>query len=336
MRLKKYIFFSIVLMLLVGGFVYSQIDRNYTFEILGIPISLPVAVWIVIPMFIMFLASFFHMAYYSFKNFMVLKKYRKDYDKMVDAVAASLMREPRDHNYKTQEARNLGNVIDHSDIVPREFRIETRDERLKKSLEYIKDIQNGIYVEIDNFQLSPRNPLLVKNIENRLKEEPTYSGVVLRNCKEYPIDLCRKSLKVYMGFSDIGKIKEYVKLFNKELLFYLIDLAAREDGALKPNYDDILYIIQEMGERFGAQDYIDLARKVKEIMSPDERLKLFELLKVRDEKAEGGYLYTLFDLEMIEKAKEFFETTHEEEWLNFKAYLELKECGRNYPLELFI
>ncbi|MRI83596.1 MAG: hypothetical protein C6I00_04170 [Nitratiruptor sp.] len=335
MRLKKYIFFSMVLMALVGGLVYSQIDRNYTFEIFGVPISLPVAVWIVLPMFLMFLASFFHMAYYSFKNFMVLKKYKRDYERMVDGVATSLMREPREHHYKTQEGRNIGVVIDHSELIPRDFRIDTKEERLKKSLEYVKDIQNGIYVEIEGFQLSPKNPLLVKNIQNRLKEEPTYSGVVLKNCDEYPYELCKESLKVYMGFVDIGKIKEYVKLFDKELLFYLIDLAKREENPLQFTYTDLLYIVQEMKERFGPKEYIELAKRVKDVLSPDERLKLFELLKEHDDRAEGGYLYTLFDLEMIERAKDFLETTHDEEWLSFKAYLDLKECGRNYPLELF-
>ncbi len=335
MRLKKYIFFSFLLMLIVGGFVYSQIDSRYTFDFLGVPVSLPVAVWIVIPMFLMFLASFFHMAYYSFKNFMVLKKYKKDYDALVDSVAWSLMREPKGHNYKTAEAKNLGAVTDRSKMEPVDLRIETKDERLKKALDYVKDIVNGIYVEIDGFKLSTTNDLMVQNIRNRLKEEPTYSGVVLKKCEEYPADLCKECLKVYLGFSDISKVKEYVKLFDKDMLFYLIDYA-KEHENFKIDYEDLLFILQEMKESFQAKDYIALAKRIKNLLSPDERLKFFELLKTRDEKAEGGYLYTLFDLEMIEKAKEFFETTQEGEWENFKAYLELKECGRNYPLDLFV
>ena len=335
MRLKRYIFFSFLLMLIVGGFVYSQIDSRYTFDFLGVPISLPVAVWIVIPMFLMFLASFFHMAYYSFRNFMVLKKYKKDYEVLATSFANALIREPKSNTYKTQEAKNLGHVSDRCEMVPRDFKIETKDERIKRVLEYVKDIQNGIYVEIEGYKLSAQNPLLVQNIKNRLKEEPTYSGVVLKKCDEYPKDLCKECLKVYMEFSDISKIKDYVKIFDKEILFYLIDLARGKEH-LKLSYEDILYIIQEMKEKLDARDYIELAKRIKSLLSPDERLKLFELLKTRDEKAEGGYLYTLFDLEMIERAKEFFETTQEGEWQRFKAYLELKECGRNYPLELFV
>ncbi|MRI58540.1 MAG: hypothetical protein C6H99_03425 [Epsilonproteobacteria bacterium] len=334
MRLKRYIFFSILLMAIVGGLVYSQIESNYTFEIAGIPITLPVAVWVVIPMFIMFLASFFHMSYYSFINFMKLKRYKKDYEKMVGAFAQSIMREPRIHQYKSAEAKNLGVVVDHSHIVPQDFKIDTKAEKIKKALEYVKDIQNGIYVEIEEFKLSSKNPLLVKNIENRLKEEPTYSGVVLRNCSEYPRELCEKALEVYMGFSDISKIKEYAKLFSFETLLKLID-SAQQSGA-KLHYQDILYILQEADMKIDEKGYILLAKKVKSVLSPDDRLRLFEILKDRDEKSEGAYVYTLLDLEMIDKARDFLETTNDDELRPFKAYLELKECGRNYPLELFV
>ena len=335
MRLKKYIFFSILLMLLVGGFIYSQIDEVYTFDLLGIPITLPVALWVVIPMFIMFLASFFHMSYYSFINFMVLKRYKKDYDALVDSFAKSLMREPQLHQYKTKEAKNLGNITDRSELIPKDFKIITKDERLKKPLEYVKDIVNGLYVEIDEFKLSPTNPLLVKNLENRFKEEPTFSGVVLKNCKEYPKELCQKALSVYMGFSDIAKIKEYAKLFDFATFLKLIDLVARKEKS-DVHSQDLLFILQESDMQLSEKEYIILAQRVKSILPPDERLKMFEILKNQDEKSEAAYVYTLLDLEMIEKAKEFLDTTAENELQNFKAYLELKECGKNYKLEMFV
>jgi len=276
MRLNKYIFFSIILMLLIGGFVYSQIDARYTFDLFGIPITLPVAVWIVIPMFIMFLASFFHMAYYSFINFMVLKRYKKDYDILVKSFANAIMREPKIHKYKSTEAKNLGHVTDHSHVIPQDFRIDTKDERLKKALDYVKDITNGIYVEIGDFSLSPQNPLMVQNIKNRLKEEPTYSGVVLKNCEKYPDELCKESLQVYMQFSDIGKIKEYAKIFDFSMLLYLLDVKKGEEVG----YQDLLYIIQQAPLKLSTKEYIELATKIKNLLAPDERLKLFEILRV--------------------------------------------------------
>ncbi len=334
MRLKRYIFLSLLLMLAVGGLIYLKTDATYTVEILGIPVTLPIAVWAVLPMFLMFLASFFHMAYYSFINYMKLKRYKKDYDSLVKSFAQALLREPKTQQYRTQEAKNLGHITDKSHLVPQSFRIDIKDERLKKPLEYVKDIQNGIYVEIEGFQLSPQNPLLVKNLENRLKKEPTFSGVILKNCHEYPKELCQKALEVYMDFSDISKIKEYASVFTFESLLKLIDKAAEKRESL--HYQDLLYILQESKMRLGQREYIELAQRIKEVMAPDDRLRFFELLKEKDERSEAGYLYTLLDLEMVDKAREFLETTNEEEFQNFKAYLDLKDCGKNYSLELFI
>ncbi len=334
MRLKKYIFFSFLLMLIVGGLVYWWNDATYTMEILGIPVTLPIAVWVVLPMFLMFVASFFHMAYYSFINFMKLKRYKKDYNTLVSSVANGLMREPKPNQYKTQEAKNIGHVSDKCEMIPKDFRIDTKDERLKRVLEYVKDIQNGIYVEIEGFTLSSKNPLLVKNLQNRLKEEPTFSGVVLKKCDEYPRQLCEIALEKYMEFSDISKIKEYAKIFSYKTLTALIQKMAEKEEML--HYPDILYIIQESKMKLDEKGYIDLAKRVKNVMAPDERLKFFELLKEYDEKSEAGYVYTLLDLEMVDKAREFLETTNEGELEVFKAYLDLKDCGKNYRLELFI
>lgn len=334
MRLNKYIFLSILLMVLVGGVVYSQIHATYTLEVLGVPVTLPVAAWIVLPMFLMFLASFFHMAYYSFINFMVLKRYKKDYDVLIQSLADAIMREPKSHNYKTREAKNMGHVIDRSDVTPRDFKIATKDERLKKVLEYVKDITNGIYVEINDYKLSPSNPLLVQNYENRLKEEPTYSGVILKNCDNLPDKLCKDALRIYMEFSEPSKIKEYAKLFDLGMLATFFEVMQQKGQKIE--YSDILYILQESPMQPDSKAYIQLAKEVKSVLAPDERLKLFEILKNKDEKSEGAYLFTLLDLEMIDKAKEFLETVQEGEHENFKAYLDLKECGRNYPLELFV
>ena len=332
MRLKKYILFSLILIVLVGGIIYTQTEQTYTFEIFGIPVTLPIAVWVVLPMFLMFLASFFHMSYYSFISYMKFKRYKKDYDTLVSSVVQSLWREPKQHNYKTKEARNLGSVTDASHIIPQHFKIASKDERIRKVLDALKDIQNGIYTELD-VELSSNNPILIKNIELRMQEEPTYSGVILKNCDNYPRKLCKKALETYMNYSDLVKLKEYANLFDLETLINLIKMSKEQKKEI--HYSDILYILQESKIAMNEQDYILLAKSVKDVLAPDERLKMFELLKERDEKSEGAYLYTLLDLEMIDKAKEFLETTNEEELQNFKAYLELKECGRNYPLELF-
>jgi len=39
---------------------------------------------------------------------------------------------------------------------------------------------------------------------------------------------------------------------------------------------------------------------------------------------------------MVEKAADILENSEENEFLNFKAYLDLKKSGKSYDIELFI
>ncbi len=336
MHLKRYTFFSLLLIAAVSLFVYSQTESKYTIEFFGVPVTLPIAAWIAIVMALFYFASLFHMAYYSFRSYIKGKKYQKDYETIVKSLFNAILKEPKGNYYKTPEFKNLGAVTDRAYIELSEFNFECKEDMLKKAAQYVKDIQRGEYVEIKEITLSPKNPIYCKNLENRLKEEPTYSGVILRKCSEFPQKLCKKALAVFMGYAELSKIKEYVKLFDKELLDTLLKEAAKEGRGLDLTTTDLLYIVEESPMEFTAKDYLELARKVKEIFLPDERLKLFELLKAHDEKAEEAFIYTLLDLEMIERAKDELQNSDSSEFLGLKAFVELKDCGRNYPLELFV
>lgn len=336
MHLKKYTFFSFLLIVIVGGLVYSQVDAKYTINVLGVPVELPVAAWVILPMIIFYFASLFHMAYYSFRNYLREKKYKKDYKTLVVSLFRAIFHEPQKNYYRMQEFKNIGAVTDRAYITLKEFNFECKEDSLKKAVEYIKDIQRGDFVEIKEIELSPNNPINLKNLENRMKKEPTYSGVILKKCNELGDEICKKALKVYITFADMAKIKDYAKLFDKEILFELIKNAKDKSRNLALEPSDIVDILKESKADFDAKDYIDLAKEVKNLYMPDERIKLFEKLKKHNEKAESAYIFTLLDLEMIDRTKDELEKSQEDEFLNFKAFLELKECGRDYPLELFI
>ncbi len=89
-------------------------------------------------------------------------------------------------------------------------------------------------------------------------------------------------------------------------------------------------------KNLSADDFVNIAKEIKEIFLPEDRLKLFEELKNINEKSQNAYFYTLLDLEMIQKATEELENFEENEFLAIRAFLELKKCGKNYNLELFL
>lgn len=334
MHLKKYTFLSFLLIAAIGGLTFYQVDARYTLNVFGIPVNLPIAVWIVLPMVLLYVASLFHMAYYSFVRHLKERKYQKDYKTLVNSVYRAIFHEPKKNYYKTAEFKNIGAVTDRSNIILNEFNFDCKEDMLRKAVEYIKDIKRGDYVDIKDIELSPKNPINLKNLENKMNQEPTYSGVILKKCDDFGEDMCKKALKVYITYADILKIKDYAKIFDKEILFEFIKSVKKRKLTL--NINEMIYILKESKIELNEKDYIDLAREVKTIYHPDERIKLFGLLKNENEKVEAAYIYTLLDLEMVDRAKQELENSQEDEFLNLKAFLELKECGKNYPLKLFI
>ena len=69
---------------------------------------------------------------------------------------------------------------------------------------------------------------------------------------------------------------------------------------------------------------------------PEQRIKLFETLSNEKEEATDAYLFTLFDLEMLAPADEILESSQATEFVHFKAYRALKECNKNFNINLFI
>ena len=74
MRLGLYVFATLVLMVIVGGFTYTVNPDHYTLEMMGINFNFPVAVWVVLPMLLLFIFTLIHMFFYGLKNYFMLKK----------------------------------------------------------------------------------------------------------------------------------------------------------------------------------------------------------------------------------------------------------------------
>ena len=98
--------------------------------------------------------------------------------------------------------------------------------------------------------------------------------------------------------------------------------------------EEVAKLCAEVG--YNKEDYLALAQKTKECYEPSSWVRLFEFLANKDENAELAYFYVLLELEMIDEAKERLNSHPQNELLKIRAYLDLKNLGKNYPLELFL
>jgi hypothetical protein len=71
-------------------------------------------------------------------------------------------------------------------------------------------------------------------------------------------------------------------------------------------------------------------------MLPEQRIRLFEMLSEHNDEAMEGYLYTLYDLQMIDTANEILNNTASSDFQIFKAYRDLKRANKHYDIAIFL
>ena len=338
MHIKKYMVASLSLMVLVGWYIYAYITHeSMSIDFFGIHLpSLSIAMWVVIPMLVLFIASFFHISFYSFLGSMKLRKYNKDFDKIIDAIVdAYLAKEDRNHSFKTARYKLIGSLIDNATIFPHANMIDDIDnEKVNDVIKVINNIKNGEVVDLKKYALAKDNQLVIQNIKNNYKNDGITAQEILNNNKNYDDSICKFVYVDIVKTSPLKLIEQYDSFLTKEALFELMHRINAIENTLEITNENIIKLFDKL--ELDQKDYMEISKILSKSMSPDQRIKLFEILSEKNESLVDVYLYTLYDLGMLEPADEILRNSEEAEYLNFKAYRALKKDNQNFNIDLFI
>jgi len=334
MRLGLYIIAAIVLMAIVGIFVYTINPGNYSIEELGFSREIPLAVWVVIPMFLLMVASVVHMMFYGTKNFFKFKKWEKDTVSLDDALYWSLLNEPKAHKFNLPILKQTASLLSVA-CVKVDGAVDDVSDKLRGALTLVSEIERGEYVDLKARKLakdlSPTNPLVIKNLINRLEKDETFAEEVLQAKESYTPELFTAALKVFASKTNFAKARKYVKVFDKETLLLMLSRVTKEDdlGLTKDALDEFIIALEPTLE---CSDYLMMATLMMEHLSPDENLKLWRAYQKKYVKAQIAYLYLLFDYEMIEKAGDYLDEHDENDFKRFRALFDLKKEHKKYKI----
>jgi len=339
MYIKRYSIAAFIWIAFVGWYTYAYVSHEtLSLDFFGIPLpSLNVAIWVIIPLLVLYAASVVHMAFYSMLGNFKLRRYEKDFEKIIDAIIdAYLGKKKRDYTFKTERYKLLGKLLEKSTLLPNPDLIGTTgNEKIDNVLRLIENIKKGEVVDLKPFNLLPENPLVIQNEKNRYLKGDVTAEQILSNCTKYAEDLCKF---VYTDFSkkaSLYNLLKYKAFLTKEALNNILARINADEFTITITNDEIIELMKKLD--LTREDYIEISKTLaKGAMIPEDRMKLFETLSEENEEAMDAYLFTLFDLEMIAPADEILQNTQPEEYLNFKAYRALKECGKNFSIYLFI
>lgn len=337
MYIKRYSIAALLLIAATGWFVYGFVSKeSLHVDVLGIMLpSLPSAVWVSLAMLLLYLATLFHMMFYSVVDSFRLRKYEKDYAHLLEAMSdAFLKKEGRRHHFKTDRYALLGEIADHTAMEP-DTALETLgNEKLANVVKAIRQIRAGESVELKRYNLPPENPLAKANQINRYREGKLEDETILSRPEKYSAELAAVAFEHLVETAPLHVLEKYKQFMSHTALRTVLGRINADEQTLSvPN--ETLIAFTEQVEGLTPLDFLGLAKVVADHMLPEQRIKFFEMLSEANEKALDGYLLTLFDLEMHDKAKEILDATAADEYVLFKAFAELKECDKHYDINIF-
>jgi len=337
MYIKRYSIAAFILMGLIGAFFYINFpNEHFSVTVLGITVSsMPLAFWIVLAMVLLYIATVFHMVYYSIKGAFTLRKYRKDSENFIDSIKDALLgRINRQNSYKTERYKLFGKVLDNARLEMINEIGSTGDERLDETISLLNKIAKGEYVDLKTYYLSKENPLVQKNNINAYNHGEIAEEKILNDADQYSDELVSLAFTNYAKTAPLNLIEKYKSFLTKPVLFKVVARVNAQENTIDISTDSLIALFNEVD--LGEEDYINLSATLSEHMLPDERIKLFKTLSDENDTATPAYLYTLFDLEMIAPAEDILDNSQPDEFIYFKAYKALKDCHKNFSIDLFI
>ena len=334
MRLGLYLIAAIILMAIVGIFVYTINPNNFSISQFGFSFTMPIAVWIILPMLALMFASAVHMMFYGTKNFFKFKKWEKDTASLDDALYWSLLNEPKAHKFNLPILKQTASLLDVS-CVKVDGAVDDISDKLRGALTLVTEIQRGEYVDLKARKLdrvlSNENPLVIQNLMNRLSKEETFAEEVIQSKESYNKEIFDEALKIFSSKTNFIKAQKYANIYTKESFFTLLTRSTREDnlGLTKDIFDTFIVALES---KLDCGDYLQIATLMMNELSPDENLKLWREYEGKYSDAQIAYLYLLFDYEMIEKAGEYLAEHDESDFKRFRALYDLKQEHKKYKI----
>jgi hypothetical protein len=334
MGFKKYIIASFVFLMIVAAYVYNIDDSEFTVKIveLGINKTLPIYIWIIMPALFLFFATIIHMIFYGTKGYLQRTTLKRDISKLSILLNDRLLDKTSSISIKTPSLKNIADVLNSV-----EMKITKDSESsplIASSLKTIHDIESGKYIPAKELKLPSNNIWAIKNTKNRLLNDSNFAVEVIKDADNYTTDLVEMAFDIALENKPVESIKRLTQdvTLTKNMIQKLL---IKDSEQLSLTNNEILGYIGT--HSFTNKELIAIAKNYKKTMAPEQLLHLFEDLCSKNEEFTSSYLYILFEYQMITKVRETLINSQKDEYVLFKALLDLKDSGKyNYSIDDFI
>lgn len=334
MGLKLYISGVIALVVAMFGYVYNMKQGEFTLHIMDKDYVYPIAVWVVAPVIVLFILTVLHLLFYGFKNYLASKAVSKDTDAIITLISNKLLGKNSNIHLKNEKLSELAEIIEQLSISVKDNHFSTTNKSVNKIVNQITMINDGLYIPSKELKLLNSNPLMIKNLINRVSSEEEFALDVLKNHSGYDKSIVKEAFKKVIADKSMTTIKKYLENveIDKDTLILLLTKDSEVSDEFSLTGETIVNLIKKV--ELSVDELTDIAKLYKKSSSPEKLIKLYEDISELNDSYVSAYLYVLAEYEMTDKIRDILSMSDSNQYTSYKALIDLKDSGKNtYSLD---
>ena len=330
MKTRKFLVYCIIYIIVIAALTYSINSSDYTFEFLGQAITLPVAIWISLPVALLAILAILHISYHGYTFYRYKRWIKKDSQLYKDLAKEVLLGFESNKDFKT-DTYKIASQVTRSISPWSELKdIGVDDAEINNILQTIKSIKSNEIVDLKKFRLAKDSKLNILNELNKIEQLPTYYLDLLKNT-ELNESLKKAAFNKLIKTAQFNEIKKLNPELSSEDIMLIITRFVNDEIDLSS--DEIFDLLNNA--KVTKAQYDKAAIILKNKLKPDMFIGIFEKLKSIHADADEAYVYALFELQMLDKVREAIEGSDPDEFKEIKVLLFLRDNGKMVPSSLF-
>jgi len=334
MGLKLYMAGAVVLVAGIFGYVFNMDKGDYTLQLMDKEFVFPIALWVVAPAIVLFVVTILHLLFYGFKNYLASKAVSKDTDAIITLISDKLLGKTTTVHLKNEKLSELAEIIEQLSISVKDSHFSTTNKSVNKIVTQIAMINDGLYVPAKELRLPNNNPIMIKNLINRVDSDEDFALDVLKNHTDYNKAIVKEAFKKIITDKSMTTIKKYLDNveIDKDVLILLLTKDSEVSDEFSLTSESIVNMIKKV--ELSVDELTNIAKLYKRSSSPEKLIKLYEDISELNDSYVSAYLYVLAEYEMTDKIRDILSMSESNQYTSYKALIDLKDSGKNtYSLD---
>lgn len=320
--MKYYFLFFFIFCTLIGGGTYILNPDPIAISLFQKTLTLPLSLWILGSVSLFFVFTLIVFANDWMRKKISDHKEEKDLKLIIDQIyQQTLSQDSFPNTPKTKSFEILSKILKRFDFSPKLNSPQSDNAKIDELFCDLEALEKGETLK----KIFEKDTLFwEKNLINKIRSDLKFAQKILSEDNDEKFK--EEAILSLIDHNALNEkiIPKITQLQNTQtILNHLID------KGYKLKKEDFLLLLLKAD----SGHYLSFAKAFKKYFDPDFCIELFHELSLQKPEAKNAYVYILLDYSMIDRAREFLE--EHQDLILPRIYIDLKDQGKNYPLESF-